>query len=67
MSEKFLVGFLVALGALAYIGLSFLTTAGLLWLILWCFGKAVLFTWKIACGVWLVLIAINLVRRGASK
>lgn len=38
-------------------GLSFLITAGILKLIFACFGLA--FSWKIALGVWLILLILN--------
>lgn len=38
-------------------GLSFLITAGILKLIFACFGLA--FSWKIALGVWLILVLLN--------
>ena len=38
-------------------GLSFLITAGIAKLIFVCFGLA--FSWKIALGVWLILVLLN--------
>ena len=40
-------------------GLSFLITAGILKLILTCFGLAFSFSWKTALGVWLILVLLN--------
>ena len=40
-------------------GLSFLITAGILKLIFACFGLAFSFSWKIALGVWLILVLLN--------
>lgn len=40
-------------------GLSFLITAGILKLILVCFGLEFSFSWKTALGVWLILLILN--------
>ena len=46
----------IFLAALCY-ALSFLITAGIIALICWAF--ALTFTWKLAFGIWLVLILIR--------
>lgn len=48
------MAFLFALLVLVVYAVSFFVTAGILWLICWAF--ALTFTWKIAIGIWLVLI-----------
>lgn len=48
------MAFLLALLVLVVYAVSFFVTAGILWLICWAF--ALTFTWKIAIGIWLVLI-----------
>lgn len=47
---------------------SFLLTSGLVWAICWAFEMT--FTWKLAFGVYLVIVLINLVftpSKGGSK
>lgn len=41
------------------IALSFLATAGLTWLIMWCFGYAEMWSWTISLGVWLICIMLQ--------
>lgn len=48
----FLSILLILLLIILIIGISFLITAGLVYLISLCFGF--IFTWKIALGVWLI-------------
>ncbi len=42
---------------IVYCGISFLVSAGIIKLITLCFGIA--FSWKIALGIWLILVLIS--------
>lgn len=46
-----------ALITLLCIGLSYITTCGLIWLITICFGWT--FSWLLATGVWLLMIILR--------
>lgn len=48
---------LLILLTLVIYAISFFVTAGIFWAICWAF--ALTFTWKIAIGVWLVLILVR--------
>lgn len=54
---KFWIFFFVMLGALSVIGLSWLTTCTLLYLIALCFGWE--FNLAAATGVWLIIILLR--------
>lgn len=41
------------------IALSFFATAGITWLIMWCFGYAEMWSWTISLGVWLICIMLQ--------
>lgn len=45
--------------------LSFLLTSGLVWVVCWAFGFV--FTWKIAIGIWVVLLILQSVFKSNSK
>ncbi len=53
------IGFAIVGGLLAaaILGISFLLTAGIFWLICWAF--ALTFSWKIAFGCWLVVLVLQ--------
>lgn len=38
-------------------GLSFLISAGLIWVVCWAFGLA--WSWKLALGLWVVMLLIS--------
>lgn len=46
------------------VGISFLLTSGIFWLICWAF--ALTFSWKIAFGVWLIILIVSNIFRKAS-
>lgn len=57
----FLAILITILGA----SLSFLLTWGIVWLIITLFELPILATWNIALGVWLILIVVKSIIRGA--
>ena len=60
------MGCLIIMGfILAIASLEFLFTAGIIYLITWCFGLA--FSWKIAFGIWLVMLLLTSIFRGGKK
>lgn len=53
--------FALIVAVILFIGInliSFLITAGIVYLICFCFSLA--FSWKIALGIWVILLLINL-------
>lgn len=51
----------IVLTILAFEGLSFIISAGLIWVVAWAFGFA--FSWKLAIGLWIIWsIALGLFR-----
>lgn len=44
-------------GILITFGLSFLISAGLIWIVCWAFGLA--WSWKLALGLWVVMLLIS--------
>lgn len=54
---KFLVFLIAALIGLGLVGLSFLFSSGIIWLICWAFN--LIFSWKAAFGLWLLLLLIS--------
>lgn len=57
------IGFILLL-VVAFV-LSFAITSGVLWLICWAFG--LVFSWKIAFGVWLVLLLLSSFLKGNNS
>lgn len=58
----------LGLGILAVLficALSLLLTSGLVWVACWAFGFV--FTWKIAIGIWVVLLILQSVFKSNSK
>lgn len=51
LGVSIIAGFIATLGVVA----TYLVVAGIFWLICWAFGLAC-FSWKIAFGIWLVLL-----------
>lgn len=60
--KSFLIGFFLIL---AYMGISFGITLGIIKLICWCFGKT--FSFKVATGVWIIYIVIVNLVKGLMK
>lgn len=54
---KFLAFLIAALIGLGLVGLSFLFNAGIIWLICWAFN--LIFSWKAAFGLWLLLLLVS--------
>lgn len=54
---KVLAVLIVVLIGLGLVGLSFLFSAGIIWLICWAFSLT--FTWKAAFGFWLLLLLVS--------
>lgn len=48
---------LMIIAIIMLLGLDFLLTAGMLYLVCWCFDWV--FSWKIAIGVWLIVLFIS--------
>jgi len=44
-------------GILITFGLSFLISAGLIWVVCWAFGFA--WSWKLALGLWVVMLLVS--------
>ncbi len=44
-------------GILITFGLSFLISAGLIWVVCWVFGFA--WSWKLAVGLWVVMLLVS--------
>ncbi len=44
-------------GILITFGLSFLISAGLIWVVCWAFGFA--WSWKLAVGLWVVMLLVS--------
>lgn len=53
---KNVVLFYVA-GILITFGLSFLISAGLIWVVCWAFGFA--WSWKLALGLWVIILLVS--------
>lgn len=54
IDKSYIITFIIVL--VLIFGLDFIITAGILFLICWCFQIA--FTWKLAFGIWLIILLL---------
>ena len=54
INKSYIITFIIVL--VLIFGLDFILTAGILFLICWCFQIA--FTWKLAFGIWLITLLL---------
>lgn len=59
-----MIAFFILVLILAFAG-SFLITAGIIYLICWVF--ALTFSWKLAFGIWLVMLLLSATFKSTSK
>lgn len=54
IDKSYIITFIIVL--VLIFGLDFIITAGILFLICWCFQ--ITFTWKLAFGIWLIILLL---------
>ena len=63
--EKILVGIVAVVMLVGFLALSFVLTSAIIYGICWAFK--IVFTWRFAFGIWLILLVMRSVLRGESE